>query len=226
MCTPARSRILAGQRAAALAFSLVFPLAALAGCDSNSEDDGHGHDEETEVISVVQLSFTPVDGGDTIVAAFTDPDGDGGVSGTADPISLALGTEYELSITLLNELEDPPIDITEEIREEAEDHFFFVLGEGVSGPGASSSPTLVSHAYADLESDYGENLVGDDLPVGIVNTITADAAGTGTLRVMLRHLPALNDSPQKRGDLPQTLAEGGALPGEVDVDVSFELTVL
>lgn len=208
---------------------LVFTLACIGGCAGEEEEHGeeeHDHEHETEIISTVELSFTPDDGGAPVVAAFTDPDGDGGVSGMAEAIELVAGTTYTLELRLLNELEDPVEDITEEVRAEAEEHMFFIYGEGVMGPASSSSSALVSHTYADLESDYGDNLVGEDLPLGLRNTITASAEGSSQLRVMLRHLPELNGAAQKSGDLPQALAEGEALPGEVDVDVSFELSVI
>jgi hypothetical protein len=190
---------------------------------------GPGEDPDpsngTEIISRVELSFVPSGGGEPLVFAFSDPDGDGGVSGTAEAITLAAGTEYALQIRLANELADPPIDIGAEIEDEAEEHMFFVLGEGVGGPASDSAAPLVFHEYADLESDYGENAVGEDLPVGLANTISAEQTGTSSLRVMLRHLPELNGEPQKSADLPSRLAAGEALPGRVDVDVSFELTV-
>lgn len=176
-----------------------------------------GDDQDSEIISRIELTFTPLGGGDPLTFAFSDPDGDGGMSGTADPIELMAGTEYTLELRFLNDLADPPEDITDEVRAEAEDHFVFVVGD---------SPALFTHAYTDLESDYGSNATGDDLPVGLINTITTDAAGTGSLRIVLRHLPELNGQAQKSGDLPEQLAAGESLPGSADVDVSFELTVL
>ena len=78
--------------------------------------------------------------------------------------------------------------------------------------------------YADVESDYGPN-AGDDLPVGLTNTITANAAGTGDFSVMLRHLPELNGEAQKVAGLAEDFAAGEALPGDPDVDITFSLTV-
>lgn len=183
------------------------------------------HDQDSEVISRVELTFTPDDGGDPLHFAFSDPDGDGGMSGTADPIELTAGTQYTLELRFVNDLAEPAEDITEEVRAEAEDHFVFILGD-VQGPASASSAALLTHAYADLESDYGTNAIGDDLPVGLLHTITTDTAGTGTLRVMLRHVPELNGQAQKTSELLQLLVDGQELPGSADVDVSFELTVL
>lgn len=196
--------------------------AALALTACGSEE--HGHNHENEVISIVELTFTPAGGGAPLVFEFNDPDGDGGVSGVSDRVDLSAGVEYTFGVRFVNSLAEPPEDISEEVKEEAEDHFVFVLGD-VAGPASGASPALVTHAYADRESDYTMNAVGDDLPVGLANTITTKDAGAGKLRVVLRHLPELNGQPQKTGDLPRALADGDDLPGSVDVDVSFDLVV-
>ncbi|MEM6291696.1 MAG: hypothetical protein AAGA54_10540 [Myxococcota bacterium] len=194
------------------------------GHDDEGDDDGHSHDgnEETEVITTVTLTFTS-DTADTVTATFQDLDGDGGASGTSEPITLAADTTYTMTFEVLNELEDPAEDVTAEIAEEAEEHFVLVYGD-VDGP-ASAGGNLVTHAYADVESDYADNAVGDDLPVGLSNTITTNAAGVGELSVMLRHLPQINDEPQKTADLPMIFQGGSDIAGDVDVDVTFDLTV-
>ena len=184
------------------------------GCVQIDADD-QGGDHATEVISRVELRFAPADGGAAIVAAFTDSDGDGGVSGEAEAITLALGVEYALTIALLNDLEDPPVDIGAEIQAEADEHMLFLADDA----------GLLTHAYADRESDYGADVVGEDLPLGLAHTITTEAAGTGDFRVVLRHLPELGGSPQKVAGLDARFADGEALPGDVDVDVRFALTV-
>jgi hypothetical protein len=178
------------------------------------------------VITTVTLTFTPQGGGTPVVASFRDPDGDGGMSGSSDSIVLTTGTTYELAIAFLNELEDPAEDITAEVEGEAEVHQIFVTGTGVQGPATAANPgALIEHAYADRESSYGADAVGEDLPVGLVNTITATTAGSGTLEITLRHLPELNEQPQKTPGLAEMLAAGEPLPGEVDAAVEFELTV-
>lgn len=50
-------------------------VASSVGCE---HDDGD-HDHESEIISTVELTFTPANGGDPSVFKFTDPDGDGDV---------------------------------------------------------------------------------------------------------------------------------------------------
>jgi len=203
-----------GTFVSALALAL-----SVAACGADEQPN-----EENEVISVVELTFTPAGGGAPLVFEFNDPDGDGGASGVSDQIDLVAGVEYTLGVRFVNSLAEPSEDLTEEVKGEAEDHFVFVLGD-VAGPASTASPALVTHAYADQESDYTDNAVGDDLPVGLRNTITTKDAGAGQLRIMLRHLPEVNAKPQKTGDLPRALADGDDLPGSVDVDVSFELVV-
>ncbi len=201
--------------------ALALAVAVAASCTSAEPDS----DAETEILSRVELTFTPTAGGSPLVFEFSDPDGDGGTSGTADRIELAAGVEYTLTLRFENSLADPPEDITAEIEAEAEDHFVFILGDLVGPASTPLTTALVAHAYADVESDYGDNAKGEDLPVGLVNTITGQTAGSGELRVMLRHLPDLNGQAQKTSDLPQALAEGNDLPGNVDLDVTFELVV-
>lgn len=214
-------------------FALAAPCALFAvsipACvDGSGEEHGdeHGHEHgETEVISQVELTFRPMGGGAPVTAVFDDPDGEGGMSGTSDTITLTAGETYDLSIRFLNALEDPAENITEEIEEEAEEHQVFVYGDGVMGPASASAAALVMHDYLDVESDYGDNAEGDDLPVGLLNQIVADTAGTSELKVMLRHLPEQNGTAQKVADLAQDLADDASLPGDVDADVSFELVV-
>ena len=182
-------------RAGALASALALALSAAA-CESSD----HDHDEN-EIISLVELTFTPAGGGAALVFEFSDPDGDGGVSGASDRIDLAAGVEYSLGVRFVNSLAEPPDDITEEVKAEAEDHLVFVLGD-VAGPASTAPSALVTHAYADRESDYGTNAVGDDLPVGLVNTITAKDPGSGELRLILPHLPPLHRQPPKSAALP------------------------
>jgi hypothetical protein len=218
----------------ALFTALLFATAT--GCDDDSgsseeehsedehdddDHDGHDHNHENELITTVTLTFTS-DAGDVVTASFSDPDGDGGASGTTDRIALAPETTYAVELTLLNELEDE--NVTEEIAEEAEEHFVFLYGPSVTGP-ASMGDGLVTHEFDDVETDYAENTVGDDLPVGISSIVTTGAAGSGTLSVLVRHLPPVNDAAQKTAELPDAFARGEEIPGSNDVDVRFELTV-
>lgn len=171
---------------------------------------------DQEVITTVKLTFTPDAGGDALTFAVADPENDG--SPVVDDVTLENGTTYTMAVAFLNELESPAEDITVEVDEESDQHQVFVYGSGVSGPATGdNADALVTHAYADTDAN--------DLPVGLSNTITATAAGTAELKVMLRHLPVENGTPQKVADLAAVLAAGDTLAGEPDADVTFPLVV-
>jgi hypothetical protein len=205
------------------AFAGIAAAAVLCSCEADSEH-GADHEHESEIISRIEITLTPEDGGQPVVFAFNDPDGDGGVSGVADTVRVRAGARYTLGLRFLNGLVQPAEDMTAEIQAEAEDHFVFIGGD-VASPAAESSAPLLGVAYADLESQYTGIVVGDDLAVGLAHQVEAKQAGTGSLRIVLRHLPELNGVAQKSADLPARFARNEALPGNVDVDVTFALVV-
>lgn len=197
-----------------LRLSLLLPVAALAACGATTPDE----DNEEEVITTVVLTFTPDGGGTAIEASWADPENDG--SPVIDEVTLADGTAYALAVSFLNELEDPAEDITAEVAEEDDEHQVFVLGSAVEGPATGTNEdAVVTHDYDDADADGN--------PVGLANTVTATAAGSGELRIVLRHLPVEDGTPVKAAGLAEDLAADGldALPGATDADVSFDLTV-
>mgnify|MGYP000558587670 CR=1 FL=1 len=90
-------------------------LFVTASCD---KDDALEPVNEEEVITTLTVTLTPASGTAIVLKSFDD-DGDGPnspvltVSG-----SLAANTDYSGAIELLNELESPAEDITEEVNEE------------------------------------------------------------------------------------------------------------
>ena len=185
---------------------LLTALAALAGCDDvENPDHDHDHDHEHGLITAVELTFSPQGGGDA--STFTwDEDGD------KDEIVLAAGAAYDLSVAFLNSEEDPVEDVTGEIEEDAEAHQVFWLGSGVEDG-------LVSYSYEDADAN--------GLPLGLDNVMSADAAGSGDLRVVLRHMPEEDGSAVKVEGLAEVVAADGfgGVGGDSDVDATFSLTV-
>ncbi len=192
---------------------LLLPTALLAACG----DDGGGLDDP-EVITTVSLAFAPMGGGAALVAEFDDPDGDGGAAPTVDPIGLTAGTTYALTVGFQNRLEAPPEEITDEVRDEGDDHQIFLTGTAISGPAASNPAAPLTHTYADLD--------GNGLPIGLTNTIVA-ARGTGQLTLTLRHMPPVNGAAVKTASAAGDVAARGfaALGGSTDVQVDFAVTV-
>ena len=191
-----------------------FFLVLTLGCDGPQNPV---EDNEEELINRVELSFTS-DGGDSSVAVWDDPLGDG--NPTIDGVELVSGESYAVSVAFLNTLSDPPEDITEEVLEEADEHQVFMTGASVVGPAApDSGSALVEHEYADEDPD--------GLPLGLDNTWIVLAEGEGDFTVTLRHLPVEDGQVSKTDDLAETVAVNGfgGIPGDTDVQVNFSLAV-
>lgn len=193
---------------------LVLPLVLLAACADIEKPD---EENAEEVITTVVLDFVPASGSASSFA-WSDPEADG--SPVVDDITLADGETYTVSVSFLNELEDPAEDITEEVGAEDDQHQVFVTGSAVQGPATgTNAAAVVSHAYADADAN--------GFPVGLENTVASLMPGSGTLTITLRHLPPENDVAVKTGTLAEDAASSSldALPGDTDVSVDFALTV-
>ena len=186
---------------------LAFVLAAC------GEDEGHN---ENELITTVQLTFTP-QAGAAVIAEYNDLDGDGGDPPTADPINLASATSYALTVRFLNRLVMPEEDITVEVEDESTDHQVFLTGSAVAGPATMLPSAPLAHAYADMDAN--------GLPIGLANTIMT-TSGSGQLIVTLRHMPA-NQPPGKTACAAVTVAGEGfsALGGTTDATATFAVTI-
>jgi hypothetical protein len=82
--------------------------------------------EEDELITTMNLEFIDSAGVLTNQTfSFKDPDGPGGNAPTVfDTIALSANNTYNVAITLLNESVSPAEDITVEVLNEADEHFF------------------------------------------------------------------------------------------------------
>ncbi|MBP9085030.1 MAG: hypothetical protein KBG15_02885 [Kofleriaceae bacterium] len=180
--------------------------------------DSGGSENELEVFTTVSLTFTPVGGGTSVVAAFKDADGDGGNPPTVDPINLVAGKQYTTTVKLLNELEVPAADISLEVQDEGDQHQLFFTGTAVNGPASNQPGAALTHTYSDVDSK--------GLPLGLTNNF-ATVVGAGTLNVTLRHLPPLNGEATKIAGLAEMVKVSGfaAIGGETDVSVNFTVTV-
>jgi len=171
--------------------------------------DAPSCENEEEVIDKVTLTFTPVGGGTTINAVAADPDGPGPLDLTVEDISLAQNKTYDMSITLENTIEGE--DITEEIREEDEDHLFLFGWTGDVFTDPMGDGNIDNRTDAVNYNDQDSN----GLPVGLSTnwTVTTESA-TGTLRIVLKHQPELKS------------ATSGFSVGGTDVDISWNINTV
>ena len=186
--------------------------------DEHGDDHSDDHDHANEVMTTLTLTFTPGDGGEAFTATWADPENDG--SPVIDDITLTNGVTYTVSFGVLNELEDPAEDITPEITDEMDEHQVFFTGTAVQGPcNTENADAVIDHVYDDTDNN--------GFPIGLSNTFVAKATGTGVLSVLLRHMPEVNGTPVKTGDLADVMDASGAtaLPGSTDINVDFNVTV-
>ncbi len=188
----------------------------LGGCPSTTSPDVH---DDNEVVTTVELTFTPEGGGDAVLFTWADPEDDG--DPVVDAIALVEGVSYDVSVAFFNELEDPAEDLTDEIYDESDEHQVFFTGDAVQGPATGVvADAVLAHSYADMDSS--------DLPVGLQNTMDAVAVGTGELVVTLRHLPTEGNAVVKVPGLAEDVAAGGfaAIGGDNDAQMAFPVEVV
>ncbi len=169
------------------------------------QPDAPGCENEEEIITDVILTWTS--DGDTVVARAQDPDGEGPLDlEILDEIELMENTTYVLTLQIQNSLEGE--DITDEIREEAEEHmFFFAFTEGLfSDPGgdgnADNRPDSIHYL------DFDQN----SLPLGLETQWTTEqVVSDGTFRVVLKHQPDVKSA-------TSSLDDGGT-----DIDLTFTI---
>jgi len=167
-------------------------------------------EEEMEVITDVTLVFTS-DAGAVVTASAQDPDGEGVQELVVlDEIQLQAGTNYTLTLDIMNNLETPGESIGEEIAEEDDEHqIFFAWTEG-----AFSNPT--GNGNIDNASDpvnYND-ADGNGNPLGLNTSWTAgDPTTAASFTVRLQHQPDVKTS------------TSGANDGDTDFELQFRLTI-
>ncbi|GAB4018094.1 hypothetical protein GCM10028808_51560 [Spirosoma migulaei] len=113
-------------------------------------------------------------------------------------LNLKANTTYTGVIGLLDKTKTPVLDATEEIKEKANEHLF------VYTPTPSNLLTVTL-------TDKDTNPSPGPYPIGLTTEIKTGAAGSGKLKVVLRHQPnAKNGTPT---------------PGSSDLDTDFTVVV-
>jgi hypothetical protein len=187
----------------------VSALAFLTSCNDDPEPENI-----PELITKATLTFTPVGGGSTVTVNAIDPDGEGVQDIVVDgPINLAAAKTYTLTLQLINELAkptDPEYNITDEVKEEGDEHMFFFSWTN----NVFSDPA--GNGNIDARADKVNYIDEDDngLPLGISTSwTTVGSAVSGTFRIVLKHQPEIKS------------ATTTATDGESDLDLTFTISV-
>lgn len=154
--------------------------------DDTTPVDNHEHDE-SELITTVQLNFSGkgISGNDTtFTVSFDDPDGTGGNKPTSfDTIRFAANKTYTCDLILLDKSKNPVDTISNEVKEEADEHLFFFT---------PSNSDALSVTINDKDSK-GRNL-------GLKTSWVTKKATNGTVKVRLMHQPGVKDGTSANGD--------------------------
>src|SRR5690606_13005404 len=175
-------------------------VAAMALNSCSDDDDNPEVVNEEEVITDVAVTITG-DTGTSKTYTYTDPQYR--PEGYVDPkIELASGKTYTAEMNFYNNSNpDDPEVITEEIREEKDDHFLQFAFEGAN----------VTVARVD-----DDTIDSNGIKIGLRTNWTAGAASEGSVTVTLIHQPETKDT---------TDPNGSHTGGETDAQVSFALII-
>lgn len=170
---------------------LLATMLLLGSCDNDPEPE-----EEEELITTLTVTLVPRISGDPITLRFYDADG----AGAIEPIYTVSGpfmanTVYDAALAVFNDSENPPVNVTEEIAEESEDHLFCF------------TPAGVDIVISEFDRD------ANNMNVGITSQWAIGAAGSGTVQIVLRHQPGT-----KTGECPGT----GSSDIDVTFDIVVE----
>lgn len=168
----------------------------LAGCNKNDDNVAEpGHDHDHHHATTLTISFLEENAQNPLTFTFKDPDGEGGNPPVVDAINLMPNRVYHSEVIVLDESNpDSPVDLTQVINEEADKHKFFFEISGLT----------MAHEYKDADKL--------NQPVGLVNQFTTGDAGSGTLKIRLKHYQNASD---KANDTR----------GETDIEVVFNIVV-
>lgn len=175
-------------------FLLLITMAIVSTSCQKEETDNPAPVNPTELITTVHLILSDSSGTTVIdTVTFSDPDGPGGTNPVIDSMFIQAGTVYQLRMLLLDESKNPVLNVSNEIDRESDTHLFVF------------SSSLVQTTT--LDTDENGN------PVGLLNSLSAPVAGTGTYRVQLRHF----DSP--------ALKTSNSQDYETDIEIDFGLRI-
>ncbi len=143
---------------------------------------------EQESINVIKLKLG------SATYTWSDTDGAGGKAPVIDSIKLAVNATSAFTVELSDGSVSPAKDYTAEVIAEKNDHLFVYTVTGAK---------LAASA---LSTDANGKTFGQS------GTMTATTASTGTLQIVLKHLPDKS-------------AANPAITGETDVDVVFPVVI-
>jgi hypothetical protein len=180
---------------------LLVPVAMLAGACNTTDEENVTPTDENEAITTATLTLTsqttPVQ---TVTATIEN------LNTSADfnnaTLNLSANTTYTGALTLLDKSKTPTLDVSAEVKEEGNEHLLVYTFTPTSSSPASMTVT---------PTDRDTNPAPGPYPIGLTTQVRSGAAGSGRLKVVLRHQPNVKN--------------GTATPGTSDLDTGFSVVI-
>ena len=176
---------------------IVFGLMLLLAGACKNDEQNVAPTDDNEAITTATLTLTNKATPTDIVTATVE-----NLNTSADfskaTLTLKANTTYTGVISLLDKTKTPTLDATEEIREKLNEHLFVYT----PSTGLPLSVTL---------TDRDTNPAPGPYPVGLTTEMKTGSAGSGQLKVVLRHQPNTKN--------------GTATPGSSDLDTYFNVVI-
>jgi len=164
--------------------------------DSSAVNDPPGGNDPELITTVKVVLSDSLNAAQVVKATWRDFDGDGGnPPSQIDTLRLPAGHTFFGQIVLLREQNNMVDTVSNEVRAEQNDHFFYFKANGAK----------IDVRYADFDTH------APPLPLGLKSVWQVGSASQGSMRIVLRHQPGIKD--------------GTYTPGETDLDVSFPAVV-
>ena len=178
---------------------LFIPVALMAGCKNDEENVDPS--DPNEAITTATLTLTNRATPTESVTATID-----NLNTTADlskaMLNLKANTTYTGVVTLLDRTKNPTLDVSNQIKTEANEHLFVYTYTAATGPATALTITA---------TDKDTNPAPGPYSLGLTTEMKTGAAGTGKLKLVLRHQPnAKNGTPA---------------PGTTDLDTDFSVII-
>jgi hypothetical protein len=152
------------------------------GCKRDKDDPTDPIDiNEEELITSVVLHFNDTESGVQFSSGWRDLDGPGGNSPVIDSIILETNSIYDVTLQFLDESKNPSTDITEEIKNEDQEHLLCF----------ETSNSLVAIERTDSDGQF---------EVGLLSKWISEKTGDGSISVSLKHQPNVKDGTCNPGE--------------------------
>ncbi len=165
--------------------------------NTSCKKDDHNHSDHDSINRVIYELKSATD---TVSFSFNDPDGDGGTAPVIAGGTLKANKNYTGSIKLFTLHDGQYEELTSEILAEGTKHQFFF----------TSTVAGIVVSYDDKDASNN--------PIGLSNKVQTGSAGSGVLKLILKHEPNKSAAGVSGGDMTNA-------GGETDAEISYPITV-